>query len=98
MPIIRSSTAAVAASGFYLCIVTIAVHGCHYDTMVKPGAATVVVELLMMGVSTPETWRAVNKRQDNKLEKLLHLVDDLFELLSEILWLSLSSWKSLIKE
>jgi hypothetical protein len=29
----------------------------------------------MMGVRTPETRWAVNKRQDNKLEKLLHLVD-----------------------
>jgi hypothetical protein len=49
--------------------------------MLKPEAATAVVELLMMGVSTPETCKAVNKRQDNKLEKLLHLVVDLLELL-----------------
>jgi hypothetical protein len=34
----------------------------------------------MMGVRTVETCWAVNKRQDNKLEKLLHLVGDLFEL------------------
>jgi hypothetical protein len=34
----------------------------------------------MMGVRTPETCRAVNKRQDNKLDKLLHLVGELFEL------------------
>jgi hypothetical protein len=34
----------------------------------------------MMGLWTPETCLAVNKRQDNKLEKLLHLVGDLFEL------------------
>jgi len=34
----------------------------------------------MMGARTPETRSAVNKRQDNKLEKLLHLVGDLFEL------------------
>jgi len=47
--------------------------------MVKPEAATAVVEFLMMGVRTPETCSAVNKRQDNKLEKLLHLVGDLFE-------------------
>jgi hypothetical protein len=33
-----------------------------------------------MGVRTPETRWALNKRQDNKLEKLLHLVDGLFEL------------------
>jgi hypothetical protein len=47
---------------------------------VKPGAATAVVELLMMGMRTPETRSAANKWQDNKLEKLLHLVGDLFEL------------------
>ena len=42
---------------FYLRIVVTAVqqHGCHHDTKVKPEAATVVVELLMMGVRTPET-------------------------------------------
>ena len=34
----------------------------------------------MMGEETPETCRAVNKGQDNKLEELLHLVGDLFEL------------------
>jgi hypothetical protein len=42
--------------------------------------STAVVGLLMMGVRTPGTCLAVNKRQDNKLEKLLHLVGDLFEL------------------
>ena len=42
-------------------------HGYHHDTKVKPEAATAVIELLMMGGRTPET-RAVNKRQDNKLE------------------------------
>jgi hypothetical protein len=46
----------------------------------KPEAATAVIELLMMGGKTSETCWAVNKRQDNKLEKLLHLVGDLFEL------------------
>jgi hypothetical protein len=34
----------------------------------------------MMGEKTPETCRAVNKRQDIKLEELLHLVGDLFQL------------------
>jgi hypothetical protein len=34
----------------------------------------------MMGGKTPETCCAVNKRQDNKLKKLLHQVGDLFEL------------------
>jgi len=49
---------------FYLHIVVIAVllfvvgpviTGYHHDTKVKPEAATAVVELLMMGVRTPET-------------------------------------------
>jgi len=43
-------------------------HCYHHDTKVKPGAATAVAELLMMGGETPETCWAVNKRQDNKLE------------------------------
>jgi len=43
-------------------------HGCHHDTKVNPEAATAVIELLMMGGRTPETFWAVNKRQDNKLE------------------------------
>jgi hypothetical protein len=55
-------------------------HGYHHAPKVKPEAATAVDELLMMGVRTPKTFWAVNKRQDNKLEKLLHLVGDLFEL------------------
>jgi hypothetical protein len=37
-----------------------------------------------MGVRTPKTCRAVNKRQDNKPGKLLHLVGDLFEPLSKL--------------
>jgi hypothetical protein len=53
---------------------------CHHDTKVKPEAATAVIEILMMGGKTPETCWAVNKRQDNKLKKLLHQVGDLFEL------------------
>jgi hypothetical protein len=40
----------------------------------------------MMGVRTPEACWAVNNRQDNKLEKLLHLVGDLFELNTELFW------------
>ena len=55
-------------------------HGYHNDRKVKPEAATAVVELLMMGVRTPEICWAVNKRQDNKPEKLLQLVGDLCEL------------------
>jgi hypothetical protein len=45
-------------------------HGYHHDTKVKPEAATAVIELLIMGVMgerIPETCRAVNKCQDNKL-------------------------------
>ena len=36
--------------------------------MIKPEAATAVIELPMMGGETPETCWAVNKRQDNRLE------------------------------
>jgi hypothetical protein len=43
-------------------------HDCHHNTKVKPEAATAVIEILMMGGKTLETCRAVNKRQDNKLE------------------------------
>ena len=43
-------------------------HCYHYDTKVKPEAATAVIELLMMGRRTPETCWVVNKRQDNKLK------------------------------
>jgi hypothetical protein len=35
---------------------------------VKPEAAIVVIELLMMGGKTPQTCWAVNERQDNKLK------------------------------
>jgi hypothetical protein len=46
---------------FYLRIAVIAVtkheqrHGYHHDTKIKPEAAALIVELLMMGVRTPET-------------------------------------------
>jgi hypothetical protein len=65
----------VAASGF-----TFVQHDYHHDTKIKPEAATAVIELLMMGGKTPETCSVVNKRQDNKLKKLLHQDGDLFEL------------------
>jgi hypothetical protein len=55
-------------------------HCYHHAPKVKPEAATAVVELLMMGVRTPKTCQTANKRQDNKLEKLLHLIGDLLEL------------------
>ena len=38
-------------------------HCYHHAPKVKPEAATAVVELLMMGVGTPETCWAVNKPQ-----------------------------------
>jgi hypothetical protein len=31
-------------------------HGYHHDMKGKPEAATAVIELLMMGKRTPETW------------------------------------------
>ena len=43
-------------------------HNCHHDTKVKPKAATVVIELLMIGGKTLKTYWAVNKRHDNKLK------------------------------
>ena len=43
-------------------------HDYHHDTKVKPEAATVVIELLMMGGETPKTCWVVNKLQDNELE------------------------------
>ena len=51
-PIIRSSTTAVAASGF---TDHDQQHCYHHTAKVKPEVATAVVELLMMGVRTPET-------------------------------------------
>ena len=69
LPIIRSSTTAVAASGLPLERGGSSAVGCgracrpdhnqqhcyHHAPTVKPEAATAVVELLMMGVRTPET-------------------------------------------
>jgi len=85
-PIIRSSVTAMAASGstfvsrWYSSARPRTQHDCHHNTKVKPEVATAVIELLMIGGKTPETCCTVNKRQDNKLENLLHLVGDLFEL------------------
>jgi hypothetical protein len=45
---------AVAASGFTF-LPTSYQHDCHHDTKVKPEAATVFIELLIMGGKTPET-------------------------------------------
>jgi hypothetical protein len=75
-PIIRSSTTTVAASGFtvgvwwWQCCWSWSgrlrrpehdhQHCYHHAPKIKPEAATVVVELLMMGVRTSETWWTVN--------------------------------------
>ena len=80
-PIIRSSTTAVAASGFTFvswwqpCCSWSGRPArprtksyCHHDTKVKPEAATAVIELLVMGGKTSETCCTVNKRRDNKME------------------------------
>jgi hypothetical protein len=68
MPIIRSSTTAVAASGLLL------EHGGNS----KPEAATAVVELLMMGMRTTEIWSPVLKRQAINLRNCcIWLVDSI---------------------
>jgi len=79
-PIIWSPTPAVAACGFTFISwwqpKHEQQHGYHHAQKVKPEAATAVLGLKTMGVRTSETCLAVNKRQDNKLEKLLHLIGD----------------------
>jgi hypothetical protein len=86
-PIIRSSMTAVTASGFTFvswwqsCCVRGRAgrpdhdqqHCYHYAPTVKLEATTAVVELLMMGVRTPETCWTVHKRKVINL-KLLHLI------------------------
>jgi hypothetical protein len=56
-------------------------HCCHHATTVKPEAATAIVELLMMGVETPETCWAVHrsKRQVMNLRNCCICLVDLFE-------------------
>jgi hypothetical protein len=57
-------------------------HRCyHHAPKVKPGAATEVVELLMMGVRTPETRQAVNKCQVINWRDCCIWLFNLFELL-----------------
>jgi len=79
---------------FYLCIMVTVVpcswsgrprtrHDCHHDTKVKPEAATAVI---MMGGKTPETCRAVNKCQDNKLKNCCIWLVDLFELTCKLIF------------
>jgi hypothetical protein len=85
MSIIRNSTTAVAPSGLPLerggssAVVRDRTdhyqqHCYHHAPTVKPEGATAVVELLMMGVSTPETCWAVHEPQIGRLEKFLFLV------------------------
>jgi hypothetical protein len=54
---------------FYLLIVvTVVLCSWSGRQTVKPETVTEAIEFLMMGGKTPETCRAVNKRQDNKLK------------------------------
>jgi hypothetical protein len=53
--------------------------------MVKPEAATAVVELLTMGVWTLETCSAVHKRQVINLRDCCIQLVDLFEMKFEVL-------------
>ena len=54
-------------------------HCYHHVPTVKPEAATAVVELLMMGVRTPETCWAVSKRQAINLRNCCIWLVDSFE-------------------
>jgi hypothetical protein len=94
MSIIRSSTTAVVASGLPLERGDSSAvgrgragqpdhdqkHCYHHAPTVKPEAATAVVELLRMGVRTPETCWAVNKRQVINSRNYCIWLLDLFEL------------------
>jgi hypothetical protein len=55
-------------------------HYYHHAPTVKPEAATAVIELLMMGVRTPETCSAVHKRQVINLRNCCIWLVDLFEM------------------
>ena len=55
-------------------------HCYHHTPKVKPEAATAVVELLMMGVRTPKTCWAINKRQVINWRNCCIYLVDLFEL------------------
>jgi len=93
MPIIRSSTTAVASSGLPLerggsSAVGRGRSGCHdqqhsyhHVPPVKPEAATAIDRLLMMGMRMPETCSAVFKRQAIKLRGWCIWLVDLLECL-----------------
>jgi hypothetical protein len=51
----------------------------HHAPTLKPEAATAVVELLMMGVRTPEKCCAVTKRQVINLRNCYIWLVDVFE-------------------
>ena len=55
-------------------------HCYHHVPTVIPEAATAVVELLVMGVMTPETCWAVRKRQEINLRNCCIWLVDLFEI------------------
>jgi hypothetical protein len=55
-------------------------HCYHHSPMVKPESATAIVEHLMMGVRTPETCWAVNKRQTNNWRTCCIWLVDSFEI------------------
>ena len=55
-------------------------HCYHHAPTVKPEAATADVELLMMGVRTPETCWAVHERQVMNLRNCCIWLVDLFEM------------------
>jgi hypothetical protein len=61
-------------------------HCYHHAPTVKPDAATAVVELLMMGVRTPETCWAVHKRQVINLRNCCIWLVDLLEFLSFLIF------------
>jgi hypothetical protein len=73
---------------FYRWSVVVAVlldqqHCYHHAPTIKPEAASAVVELLMMGVRTPETCWAVHKREVRNLRDCCIWLVDLFELFDD---------------
>jgi hypothetical protein len=61
-------------------------HCYHHAPTVKPEAATAVVELLKMGVRTPETCWAVHKRQLINLRNCCIWLVDLFGAYENVMW------------
>jgi hypothetical protein len=64
-------------------------HCCLHAATVKPEASTAVVELLKMGVRTPETCWAVHKRQIINLRNCCIWLVDLFEVYAMYPWMYL---------